>query len=577
MATTGKSRSRRPTATGGATPSASTILIFFALSGLVIWLLASNPFAQKLSPNRTAVKESSTATDSDPTAVTKIDTEKSPENEEIRENADQGTAADDEPEKSRGAESESGEENEKQPELERQTSEESSITQNQAISETESENQNAGAHPEIEEDSKNNSGNDDAQKQGLEEAQQKLEEEDRKVGSLEAELLKAEDKENHLSDEDEEKRISEQQKKEDDQIQVGNDDNQPLDPPGSTSSDQIQHDDQQIQQIHEHQSDNPEIKQTANKEENTGEEKSSSPKNDEPSSSSFPNGETSGIPIESKESKKSWSTQAGQSENENERRKTIPTDKDNSNYGYSWKLCNETAGADYIPCLDNEKYISKLRSRMHYEHRERHCPKDPPTCLVPLPPGYKKSVQWPKSRDKIWYKNVPHTLLAEVKGHQNWVKVTGEFITFPGGGTQFIHGALHYIDFIQEAVPEIAWGKHTRVVLDVGCGVASFGGYLFDRDVLTMSFAPKDEHEAQVQFALERGIPAISAVMGTQRLPFPSRVFELVHCARCRVPWHADGGKLLLELNRVLRPGGYFVWSATPVYQKLEEDVQIWK
>ena len=37
------------------------------------------------------------------------------------------------------------------------------------------------------------------------------------------------------------------------------------------------------------------------------------------------------------------------------------------------------------------------------------------------------------------------------------------------------------------------------------------------------------------------------------------------------------GGKLLLELNRVLRPGGYFVWSATPVYQKQPEDVEIWE
>ncbi|KAH9662936.1 putative methyltransferase PMT27 [Citrus sinensis] len=127
-----------------------------------------------------------------------------------------------------------------------------------------------------------------------------------------------------------------------------------------------------------------------------------------------------------------------------------------------------------------------------------------------------------------------------------------------------------------KAVPKIAWGKYTRVSLDVGCGVASFGGYLFERDVLTMSFAPKDEHDAQIQFALERGIPAISAVMGTKRLQFPSNVFDLVHCARCRVPWHIDGGKLLLELNRVLRPGGYFVWSATPVYQKLGEDVEIW-
>lgn len=92
-----------------------------------------------------------------------------------------------------------------------------------------------------------------------------------------------------------------------------------------------------------------------------------------------------------------------------------------------------------------------------------------------------------------------------------------------------------------QSVPAIAWGKQTRVILDVGCGVASFGGYLFDRNVIAMSFAPKDEHEAQVQFALERGIPAISAVMGSQRLQFPSRVFDVVHCARCRVPWHADG------------------------------------
>lgn len=37
------------------------------------------------------------------------------------------------------------------------------------------------------------------------------------------------------------------------------------------------------------------------------------------------------------------------------------------------------------------------------------------------------------------------------------------------------------------------------------------------------------------------------------------------------------GGTLLLELNRVLRPGGYFVWSATPVYRKREEDVGIWE
>ncbi|XP_022775378.1 probable methyltransferase PMT27 [Durio zibethinus] len=317
-------------------------------------------------------------------------------------------------------------------------------------------------------------------------------------------------------------------------------------------------------------------KDTQSEAQNQETQQQDSPKEENSNDSNSEESLGSSIPKESTESKKSWKTQKTQSENEKERR------KDESNgqasiYGYTWQLCNVTAGPDYIPCLDNEKALKTLRSTKHFEHRERHCPEKGPTCLVPLPEGYKRPISWPQSRDKIWYHNVPHTLLAQVKGHQNWVKVSGEFLTFPGGGTQFIHGALHYIDFVQQSVPDIKWGKHTRVVLDVGCGVASFGGFLFDRDVLTMSFAPKDEHEAQVQFALERGIPAISAVMGSQRLPFPSRVFDLVHCARCRVPWHAEGGLLLLELNRVLRPGGYFVWSATPVYQKLPEDMEIWK
>ncbi|KAK9053777.1 hypothetical protein SSX86_024851 [Deinandra increscens subsp. villosa] len=270
-----------------------------------------------------------------------------------------------------------------------------------------------------------------------------------------------------------------------------------------------------------------------------------------------------------------FSTQAAESASEKKSQKPLISKEDQDSY--RWKTCNVTAGPDYIPCLDNLEAIRHLHGRSHYEHRERHCPTDPPTCLVPLPVGYKTPIKWPKSREQIWYSNVPHTKLAAVKGHQNWVKVSGEYLMFPGGGTQFKNGALHYIDFIQNSLADIAWGKRTRVILDVGCGVASFGGYLFERDVVAMSFAPKDEHEAQVQFALERGIPAISAVMGTQRLPFPSKIFDVVHCARCRVPWHIEGGKLLLELNRVLRPGGYFVWSATPVYQNKSEDVEIWE
>ncbi|ONK58818.1 uncharacterized protein A4U43_C08F60 [Asparagus officinalis] len=205
-------------------------------------------------------------------------------------------------------------------------------------------------------------------------------------------------------------------------------------------------------------------------------------------------GTQSVVAEENKSDEGTWVTQADQSSSEKERRKEEVLSHEGGNIsGGEWESCNVTAGPDYIPCLDNEKAIKQLHSFGHFEHRERHCPEESPTCLVPLPKGYRRSIQWPQSRDRIWYNNVPRTKLAEVKGHQNWVKVTGEYLTFPGGGTQFIHGALHYIDFVQKSVPEIAWG-----------------------------------------------------------------------------------GALLLELNRVLRPGGFFVWSATPVYQKLNEDVEIW-
>ncbi|XP_010922607.1 probable methyltransferase PMT23 [Elaeis guineensis] len=248
-------------------------------------------------------------------------------------------------------------------------------------------------------------------------------------------------------------------------------------------------------------------------------------------------------------------------------------------FEFRWEICQRGKGfdvVDYIPCLDNIRAIKELKSRRHMEHRERRCPKPSPSCLVPLPPGYKVPVPWPKSRDMIWYNNVPHPKLVEYKKDQNWVQRSGDYLVFPGGGTQFKQGVTSYIQFIEQILPTIEWGRRTRVILDVGCGVASFGGCLLDKNVITMSFAPKDEHEAQIQFALERGIPAFLSVIGTQKLTFPDNVFDLIHCARCRVHWDANGGKPLLDLNRILRPGGFFVWSATPVYRDNTRDQTIW-
>uniref|UniRef100_A0A2N9FDR6 Methyltransferase n=1 Tax=Fagus sylvatica TaxID=28930 RepID=A0A2N9FDR6_FAGSY len=210
-----------------------------------------------------------------------------------------------------------------------------------------------------------------------------------------------------------------------------------------------------------------------------------------------------------------------------------------------------TSMSEYIPCLDNVEAIKKLKSTEKGERFERHCPEKGGglNCLVPAPSKYRTPIPWPKSRDEVWFYNVPHTRLVEDKGGQNWITKEKDKFKFPGGGTQFIHGANEYLDHIAKMLPKIAFGHHTRVVLDVGCGVASFGAYLLSRNVITMSVAPKDVHENQIQFALERGVPAMVAAFANSPL----------------------------IVNRMLRAGGYFVWAAQPVYKHEEILEEQWK
>ncbi|PON51823.1 putative methyltransferase PMT [Trema orientale] len=235
---------------------------------------------------------------------------------------------------------------------------------------------------------------------------------------------------------------------------------------------------------------------------------------------------------------------------------------------------------DYTPCQEQDRAMKFPRENMIY--RERHCPPEEEKlrCLIPAPEGYKTPFPWPKSRDYVHYANVPFKSLTVEKAVQNWVQYQGDVFKFPGGGTMFPQGADAYIDELASVIP-IADGS-VRTALDTGCGVASWGAYLLKRNVLAMSFAPRDNHEAQVQFALERGVPAIIGVLGTIRLPYPSRSFDMSQCSRCLIPWTANNGMYLMEVDRVLRPGGYWILSGPPInwktyyktWKRSKEDVQ---
>nr|XP_016438621.1 PREDICTED: probable methyltransferase PMT10 [Nicotiana tabacum] len=235
-----------------------------------------------------------------------------------------------------------------------------------------------------------------------------------------------------------------------------------------------------------------------------------------------------------------------------------------------FKVCDESM-RDYIPCLDNVEESSRVNLSERGENLERHCPTKGKglDCLVPRPKDYKLRIPWPKSRDEVWLSNVPHTPFKD-KANNKWVKKKGDTCIFPGDGTQFVHGANQYLDQISKMVPEIAFGQRTRVAMDIGGGVASFGAYLMDRNVSTLSIATKDMHKHKIQFALERGVPAMLTAFATHRLLYPSQAFDLIHCSRCSINWTRDDGILLLEVNRMLRAGGYFIRKAEPVYRHEE-------
>lgn len=133
-----------------------------------------------------------------------------------------------------------------------------------------------------------------------------------------------------------------------------------------------------------------------------------------------------------------------------------------------FKFC-DAKYKDYTPCQEQDRAMTFPRENMIY--RERHCPPDNEKlrCLIPAPNGYTTPFPWPKSRDYVYYANVPYKHLTVEKAVQNWVQYQGNVFKFPGGGTMFPKGADAYINELASVIP-MANGS-IRTALDTGCGV----------------------------------------------------------------------------------------------------------
>lgn len=125
---------------------------------------------------------------------------------------------------------------------------------------------------------------------------------------------------------------------------------------------------------------------------------------------------------------------------------------------------------DYTPCQDQMRAMTFPRENMNY--RERHCPpvEEKMHCLIPAPKGYVTPFRWPQSRDYVPYANAPYKSLTVEKAVQNWIQYEGNVFRFPGGGTQFPHGADAYINELAAVIPMD--NGIVRTALDTGCGVS---------------------------------------------------------------------------------------------------------
>ncbi|KAJ8428810.1 LOW QUALITY PROTEIN: hypothetical protein Cgig2_028015 [Carnegiea gigantea] len=238
-----------------------------------------------------------------------------------------------------------------------------------------------------------------------------------------------------------------------------------------------------------------------------------------------------------------------------------------------FSLCPDSM-REYIRCMDNEEAIRQLKSTERGERFERHYPEKGKelNCLVAAPKNYKVPIPWPRGRDEVLFDTLMFLIhiLLKIKDVKIGLQETRINLSF----LEVVHNLcivqmdtwMRFLRRFTSMIPGIAFGRHTRVTLDVGCGVASFGAYLMSLNVITLSIASKDVHGNQIQFALEQAVPAMVVVFAAHCLPYPSQAFDMIHCSRCRINWTHDDGILLLEVNRMLRTGGYFSWAAQSVY-----------
>ncbi|MED6212983.1 hypothetical protein PIB30_088886, partial [Stylosanthes scabra] len=224
---------------------------------------------------------------------------------------------------------------------------------------------------------------------------------------------------------------------------------------------------------------------------------------------------------------------------------------------------------NFVPCYNVSANL--LAGFKEGEEFDRHCELlvGAEKCLVRPPKDYKIPLQWPASRDIIWSGNVKITkdqFLSSGSMTKRLMLLEENQIAFRSEDGLMYDGVK---DYSRQLAELIGLGSDTefpqagvRTILDINCGFGSLGAHLSSLDIVAVCVSGYEVTGSQVQLALERGLPAVIGNFVARQLPYPLLSYDMVHCAQCDIIWDEKDGMSLIEVDRVLRPGGYFVLTS---------------
>ncbi|CAN4123822.1 unnamed protein product [Withania somnifera] len=199
---------------------------------------------------------------------------------------------------------------------------------------------------------------------------------------------------------------------------------------------------------------------------------------------------------------------------------------------------------NYISCYNES--ANSLAGLKDGEELDRHCElsHEQPHCLVRTPKDYKIPLTWPAGRDIIWSGNVRLTqdqFLSSGSMTKRLMLLEENQIAFQSDDGMMVDNVKDHSHLIAEMIGLGSDAEFlqsgVRTVLDIGCGFGSFGAHLLSLKLMALCVAAYESSGSQVQFALERGLPAVIGNFVSKQLPFPSLSYDMVHCAQCGIIW----------------------------------------